>query len=389
MQVFKVYFKILKSVLPIMLIYLVIFIALAVGLSNLGGNNAAETFSPTKTNIAFINDDQNSPLTAGLKKYLSKDARIVPLADNLQSLQDALFYGQVDYIVRIPKGFTQSFLSGKNDVKLEKTTVPSSASSVNMDFLINKYLNTASLYEKNLPGITQPQLVSYIGSDLQTGADVQLQSYSRQEGTSNVTFYFTYFSYSMAAILILGVAAIMAIFNESELKKRNMCSPMKSLYMNMQLLLGNLAFAVAAWALMVGLGLIIYGKALLDAHFALLCINSLVLTFAWLSISFLVGNVIKSRNAQAAAANVLALGTSFIGGVFVPQALLGKTVQTIASFTPTYWYIKAVNNINDLVVGSADNLRPIIYSILIQLGFAVAVVAVTLVIIKQRRTKDA
>ncbi|HEX3026730.1 MAG TPA: ABC transporter permease [Clostridia bacterium] len=386
MQVFKVYFKILKSNLPVMMIYVGIFIALAIGLSSFGGSNSALNFTPTKTNIAFINNDHPSPLTNSLKSYLSRNANIVPLTDDTQDLQDALFYNRVDYIVRIPKGFTQNFLSGKNDIRLEKTSIPNSVSSVNMDFLVNRYLNTASLFEKSLPGVSQTQLATDISGNLKTAADVHLTSFGSPAEKSGFIYYFTYFAYVIAAVLILGVSSIMTVFNESDLKSRNLCSPVKAVHINMQLLLGNLTFSFVTWALFMGLSVLIYRESLPNRHFILLCLNSLVLMLAWLSISFLVGNLIRSRSAQSAAANVLALGSSFIGGVFVPQALLGKTVQTIASFTPTYWYIKALNDINSLVVGSAANLMPIFYCMLIQLGFAVAIVAVSLVIGKQRKT---
>lgn len=117
----------------------------------------------------------------------------------------------------------------------------------------------------------------------------------------------------------------------------------------------------------------------------LFLLNSFVFTLAVLSISYLIGNVVKSKSAMSAAANVFSLGTCFISGVFVPQALLGKTVLTIASFTPTYWYVKSNNDIANMVNFKIEKLMPIFVNMLIIIGFAVAVLAVTLVVIKQKR----
>ena len=91
---------------------------------------------------------------------------------------------------------------------------------------------------------------------------------------------------------------------------------------------------------------------------------------------------------MSAVANVFSLGTCFISGVFVPQALLGKTVLTIASFTPTYWYIKANNDIAAAINFNTGNLIPIFTNMLVVLAFGAAVLAVTLVVIKQRRISD-
>lgn len=57
----------------------------------------------------------------------------------------------------------------------------------------------------------------------------------------------------------------------------------------------------------------------------------------------------------------------------------------VASFTPSYWYVSAVDNIDKLVVFNSASIIPIINSMLIQLGFAVTFLAVALAIGKQKR----
>jgi len=155
--------------------------------------------------------------------------------------------------------------------------------------------------------------------------------------------------------------------------------------MNLQMILGNLSFAVLVWFIMVFASFIMCGSYMFTTNGLLLILNSFVFTLAALSISFLVGNIIKSRGAMSAAANVFSLGTCFISGVFVRQALLGKTVLTIASFTPTYWYVKSNNAITDMIDFKIENLIPVFNNMLIMIGFAVAVLAVTLAVIKQKR----
>ena len=91
---------------------------------------------------------------------------------------------------------------------------------------------------------------------------------------------------------------------------------------------------------------------------------------------------------MSAASNVVSLGCCFISGVFVPQQYLGKTVLSIASFNPTYWYVKANNEISALVNFSKENLMPIFMSMAIILCFAIAIFAITLVIIKQKRLSN-
>ncbi len=177
----------------------------------------------------------------------------------------------------------------------------------------------------------------------------------------------------------------MLVFNDTDLKRRNLCSPIRSANMNFQMILGNLSFAILTWLVLISASFVMYGSFMLTTTGLLLLLNSFVFTLAALSISYLVANLVKSRGAMNAIANVFALGTSFISGVFVPQELLGKNVLTIASFTPTYWYVKANNEITAAVHFNSENLTSIFTSIALLLAFAVAIIAVTLVLIKQKR----
>jgi ABC-2 type transport system permease protein len=154
----------------------------------------------------------------------------------------------------------------------------------------------------------------------------------------------------------------------------------------MQLILGNFVFALAVWLIVAVTSIILFKKEMFTTSGALFFLNSLIFTLSMLSISFLISNLIKSRPAMSAAANVVALGSSFISGVFIPQSMLGEKVLNIASFTPTYWYVKANNITASLSEYNINTLAPVFKSMLIVFAFAVAMLAITLVLTKQRKT---
>lgn len=388
MQVFNAYFKIIKKNFASMAIYLIIFLLLTVLLSTLNTNNNTSGFTGSKTKLTFFNDDENSPLINGFKNYLSENAILVSIEDNKEKIQDALFFRNTEYIIRVPKGFTKSLLE-KKEMSLEKISVPLSAGSVFTDALINKYFNSAKLYINSGTETDQNKIVQYVKNDLNTKVAVEVKSFGTKDSLNeSIVYYFNYFSYSLFAILILGVSTIMMVFNKKDLRMRNTSSPLTIKSMNFQLLLGNMLFALLTWLLLVSFSFILFNKTIFTLSTVYLLINSFVFTLACLSISFLIGNLIKGRNAQQAVANVFTLGTCFISGVFVPQALLGKSVLTLASFTPTYWFVKANNQIGAIVNFNSQNLTPIIYNMLIVFGFAVATLAVSLVVIKYKRTSN-
>ncbi len=60
---------------------------------------------------------------------------------------------------------------------------------------------------------------------------------------------------------------------------------------------------------------------------------------AALGIVFLIGQVMKKAETVSMVSNVIALGMSFLSGVFVPIEFLGDGIIKAADFLPAYWYI--------------------------------------------------
>lgn len=385
MQVFNVYFKIIKANIKQMSIYLIIFLAIAIIFAISSTPKNEESFSQFKTNTAFINLDQNTVLTKGFENYLSRYVNFVKIENNQEKLQDALFFRNVEYIVTIPKNFTKDFLQGK-PVKVEKIIVPNSRTGMYVDMAINKYFNAARVYVNNIPGITEENLIKKVSKDTSIEIQVNLKTYGdKKEDNNFAVSYFNFLAYSLLAMLILGVSANLMIFNSKNIRRRNLCSPMKDRTYNTQLILANLAFGFVCFGILALFAFILFRKDMISYNGILLCINALVFTIATLSISYFIGLLVKNSSAQSAIANVLSLGLCFLSGVFVPQELLSTKILSIASFNPVYWYVKANNLIGTLSNFSYNNLSTVFIYMLIELGFAAAIFSVALVTNKQKR----
>jgi ABC-2 type transport system permease protein len=385
MQVFKAYFRIIKRHRLPILIYLIVFVSLSVIISSMmSGLGAPAAFSETKYDIALFNDDAGAALTDGLVQYIGGSAQLVQVGRAAQDVQDALFYGRADGVVTIPQGFAQRFMSGEPGAQVEKIAAAGTPASIYLDFLINRYLNTAALYAKNMPAATQADIAAYVAADLENAADLDYRA-GEAAPEDPTPYYFRFFCYSVLAMMMMGVSLAMLSINEANVSNRTLCSPLRPAQMNLQLVLANGVFALAVWAVMCAFTLAVSGRAVWDTGTILLCLNALVFTVVSLFIGILTGKFIKNHGVQAAVTNVVSLGISFVSGVFVSQELLGKTVQTIGSFTPAYWYIRAVDAILGTAVWNAERLRPVWESMLIQLGFAAAILIVLLAASKQRR----
>lgn len=387
MPVFKLCMKIIRKNLPSMMIYIVVFLGIAILVSSANSQNPATGgFSQAKTNLAFYSEE-DTPLVQGLKKELAKTCNFTEIPNETEKLQDALFFRNADYILRIPKGFTDSFLRGETP-KLTKTIVPDSVSARYTDLAVSQYLNTAHLYVKSLNGISQEELVRRVESDLSADTPVTMQSNVKQLAKNDFTaYYFNYLAYTLSSILILGISAIMLVFNNKELKRRNFCSPISAGNMNLQFILANFTFTIACWVVTVGACFALNPGAFASWNTLWLIVNSLAFTLCLSAMSYVIGTLLKSRNAISAVCNVVTLGPCFISGVFVPQEFLNDTVLKIASFTPTYWYVKANTQIGELSAFNSETLSPILFCMLVELCFAAAFFAIALAVGKQRKTE--
>lgn len=349
MQVFKLCLKIIKKNLPLMIMYIVIFLAVSVMIAsaNTGRDAQISAFTKAKTNMAFISEE-DTPLTGGLKEELAKVAEFIELDGTEESVKDALFFRRIYYVLRIPKGFTADFMSG-GDPKLKTTIVPGTIPAVYLDMAVNNYLNTSRLYVDSLQDADPVDIAAAVAKDLSVAAEakISIPEGSTNEGNFSV-FFFNYLAYSLLSVLILGISSVMIVLKDKDILMRNLSSPLRRDSMTAQMFAAMAIFTVVTWSIMVAACFIMNYKNNLNINFLLFMLNSFVFALTSTGISFLIANLISGRNAISAVNNIVTMGSCFLGGVFVPQAFLGSTVLQFARFLPTFWYVKANTAIGTL-----------------------------------------
>lgn len=387
MTVFKLCLKIFRKNLKAMMIYFGIFIFVSIMLAS---NNPAEKmtgFSMTKTRIGIINEE-NTPLVKGLKESLEEIAEFKTIEDNPNTIQDALYYRDVHYVLRIPKNFTASFMEDTT-ATLSKTSMPDTTSSIYIDLKIDQYLNTARLYLNQTSNIDQNTLKTYVLEDLKTKTTVKMLNPNTINGDeAMMQYYFNFLAYTFMFVIIIGVSTIMLVFNNPTIKKRNACSPLPASKMNLQFFLAILLFALLTWVVLISISLYFGRAELSNPNTKYFIINSLLFGLTSAAISFFIGNLVKNREAISGIANIFTLGSSFISGVFVPQEMLSTGVLKIASFLPTYWYVKANSQISTISHVDWSNVSFIPKSFMIQIGFFLAFFILAMVVGKNSKSES-
>lgn len=382
MTVFKKYLKIANTYTFMILAYTAIFLGLAIFAGTY--NSTSTDYKSMDVKVAIINRDENTELIKGFKDYIKNHGDLVDLKDDDEALRDALFYRTVDYIMIIPNSYTNDFISGK-DVSIETMELPDSYNSIYSKNLLNKYLNTANIYLK--AGINDTDLSKLIKEDLNKKVEVGMLDRQNDIDFSMPVTYYNFSNYMLITITMVIITMIMVSFNEEKIKRRNLISPVSYKSMNRQLLLGNYTVGLAIWLLYVGFSFILYNEAMTTMNGLLLVINSLVLMIFIQAFSFMIAKFTSNREILSGVGNVFGLGSSFICGAFVPQSMLSPFVLGIAKFLPSYWFIKANNEIIKLTNFDFESIQPIIIDMLIICGFTLLIYIATQIATKLRLKK--
>lgn len=379
MTVFKTFLKVLKSCKAIIIMYTVILVFF--GAFNIKTSDKQVRFVASKPDILIVNKDFEKGITKDLVKYLKKNSNIIDIEDNEDAINDALFYRDVNYIIYIPNNFREDFLAKKNPIIEVKSTGDYQSSLAEM--LVLRYMKVANIYNEIVDD--EDEMIEKINATLKNTTNIEMTSALNTDQLSKVSFYYNFANYSILAGCVYVICLILSSFKDEKVRKRTVISSMNYKKYNRYLLLSNGLFAILLWLFYVILSFILIGNIMFTMHGLFYIINSFIFTICALTIAFLIGNLVSNKNAINGIVNVVALGSSFLCGAFVPIEYLPDSVLNIAHILPSYWYIKTNELLQSIETFNLTTLKPLIFNMLFVVAFAVCFVIITNAISKARR----
>lgn len=329
----------------------------------------------TGAKIAILSED-DSAIEKGFVDYLGKQHTIVKLKDTSQkSLDDALYFDEVEYILEIPKDFSEKLANGER-VKLASKTRPATFSQSLVDTTVNNYLNTYLTYQKQMPAQNQQELLKMTKKTLSKDGKVHFDStYHKKQKQSVSGQIYNLLAYGMFLSIFSGYAAVNLAFNREEIRQRNSCSPVSRRKLARRISTGNLAYAVFCWVLFVAF-VVVITKGSFDQVMGYFILNTVAFFIPIISFSIMITSVLQNEDAIAGINNIFIMGSCFVGGIFVPGEFLPDIVNKIAAFTPTYWFAQN----NELIGKTVDFNQKFMDKFLFQSGMLLVFAAVFWVI---------
>lgn len=354
MTVFKTILKILNKLKGMIILYTAILVAIT-ALNQTSGNNMTN-FEDSKPSVLIVNKDSEDNIAKGFENYISKHSEIKDIdTKDEDKINDAIFYRDVNYVIYIPKDFGKNLLDGKNPSLEYKSCGDEYSSYAQM--MVEKYIKTVLIYKDYYSGA---ELISKVNKVVDKDTKVYMKTTLDTSKLSSMTQYFNILNYALLAGCVYCISMILASLNDETVRKRTIISSFNYKKYNRIVLLSNSIVIFAMWILYMILALILFKDLMFSSNGLGYVINSFVFTICSLTIGFLIGNITQNKNAIGGIVNVIALGTSFLCGCFVPFEYMPDYVLKIAHILPTYYYVANNQLIKTMEVFNFESIKPLL-----------------------------
>lgn len=390
---FKLFYKIVYANKRTIVTYSIVFLTIFILFTTFSGNMSSEAsvYKQQKVDIAIVNNDQ-SELSKELVKQLKKNNNVNDDFQSTDDMKDALFFATINAIVVIPKHFQQDFEAGKTQT-IQMQLRPYDASGVLIKQKLNTFLDAVKNYRAIEQDLSYQEAAALVSQDLDEKAEITfLKEENTQDEDMMRNLYYNFLSYVLFSVIVMTLGTAMHSIYHSEMLKRVLISPVNSSAMNMRLVFANVSFGAGLWAFFTLVILVTHGDNMMNGTGLLSIINSLIFALLCICFAFLamaiVSNKKNARNKLNMITNIFGLCGAFLGGAFLPQRFIPSNILMISKFLPNYWYIKLNDSIAALTDITSDTMQLAFQSFAIQLLFAVAFLALGLVIMKNKRSQD-
>lgn len=382
MTVFKTFFRIVNKLKPTIILYTALLIIF--GAVNMKTSDNNINFVNSKPDILIINQDVNKGLTKNLIDYMKKNSNIVKVENNEEKINDALFYREVSYVIYIPKDYRKNVLLGKNPkLDIKKTDEYDAHLS---EMMLKRYIKLQNIYNKEAG--SEDELITLINDNINDDVNVKIASKVDTSKTYNIAYYFNFASYSILAIIIYIVCLVLCSFKEESISKRINISSINYKSHNNKILLASIVFSSIVWLLFVIIGVIVVGDIMFSIRGLISIINSFIFTFCALTLSILISSLTNNKNAISGIVNVIALGSAFLCGAFVPAEYLPSSVLNFAHILPAYYYINSNDLLKNIDVINISSMHPIIINMIIIIMFSILFIILNNVVTRKKRKSN-
>lgn len=385
MHVFKLCWKLMIHAWKATLLYLIMFIGLVILVKSNLFSSKEEKF--TKIPIYLINEDSGSLLADEFLQYI--DDFVLPVekdveSDNEYKVKEQLMYDGFQCIIYIPENFTDTFMLN-GEMHIERYQLFETKETVFLELIINEFATILEEhYDESLP-------LSMIIENVNRQFSLKInETVYEQQQTNNEQFamYMNYLSYMIFSIIMSLTGNVIINLRRDEISKRNEIAPIKKnmIYKEAALAIYLMSFLITIS--MVFCGIYFTKVNLEEVTVALICVNMLLYSVFCTSAALVLAVSIHTPKRLELIEQIIVVGTSFLGGVFVAQKVMSEEILNISKLIPSYWFVKVNNDLAEMERVTFHDYQQIAIQDGIILLYAMVLLVITLIIAEKKVKLD-
>lgn len=385
MHVFKLCWKLMIHAWKATLLYLVMFIGLVILVKSNLFSSKEEKF--TKIPIYLINEDDGSLLADEFLQYI--DDFVLPVekdmeSDNEYKMKEQLMYEGFQCIIYIPENFTDTFMLD-GEMQIERYQLFETKETVFLELIINEFVTILEEhYDESLP-------LSMIIENVNRKFSLKInETVYEQPQTNNQQFamYINYLSYMIFSIIMSFTGNVVINLRKDKISKRNEIAPIRK-----NMIYKEAALALYLMSLLLTIGMVFCGiyftkVNLEEVTVGLICVNMLLYSTFCTSTALVVAVSIHTPKRLELIEQIIVVGTSFLGGVFVAQKVMSEEILNISKLIPSYWFVKVNNDLAEMEMVTFHDYQQIAIQDGIILLYTMVLLVIALIIAEKKVKLD-
>ncbi len=332
MQVCKLFFKILKKNIFMIILYFSIFTFISIFL--IQAQKTATSKQEKKIATTVVIEKENKK-TADFLDFLTPYIKKVELRKG-QSVSDALFWDDIDLYIFIPKNFEVKIMEGLEGIDIESS--PDSLEATALLSTIRSYLNMVR--ESIRLGLcTEEDSFSYVSSQFNHKDEIHVEFISK-ESLGGIRGVFDMAVYIIGALVLSIVGIVSFELRKKDIHRRLRISSYSTGKQNIFLALCYTLFSFLFVGIVTCIALLLFPNQI---TVKILCymLNAFFFAIIIVFMALFLSCLFKSDMAYSCVANVLPLGSAFLCGCFISLELLPKATKTFAHIFPQFYIVQA------------------------------------------------
>lgn len=283
----------------------------------------------------YILVEEESKESIAWVEFLEKQVQVVDLKKGI-SVEDALFWDDIDLYLFLPKDFYERILQGEEGIVMKAS--PDSLEAMSVISLLTSYINT--IRETIRLGICEKDTaISYVAERFEEEDSISIELTSKKS-TGMLRGMFDMAVYVVCALILVIVGLVSFEIRTTDINRRLRISSYSTGKRNLVFGICYAVFSIFFVGIITCLGMALFPDQI-TSRIGLYIMNMILFAITMVFMALFLSSLFKSDMAYSCVSNVIPLVSAFLCGCFISQELLPDATKAVGHIFPNFYIVEA------------------------------------------------